>query len=156
MRTGFLRKISFADLTLLLRVAPACTLGVSCATPSQPQAITVTGLDYAFQAPDSVNAGSAMVTFTNRGTVRHELYFVRLRLGRTLADFVRATTVAERRALTDQSGSILVAEPGQSAASRLLVELTAGRSYALLCFLRDTTDAPQHVSLGMARAVYAR
>jgi hypothetical protein len=157
MRKGLLRTISFPDLARLLRVVPPCALAVSCATPSQPlQTITVTGLDYAFQAPDSVSAGSAIVTFTNRGAVRHELYFVRLRLGRTLADLVRVTTGPERLALTDDSGAILVAEPGQSAPSRLLVDLTAGRSYALLCFLRDTTGAPQHVSLGMARAVYAK
>ncbi len=138
-----------SDPPILGLAAAAGVFAVSCAPDAQlPDTLTVTALDYAFLAPDSVPAGPAIVAFINQGSVRHELYFVRLRAGRTLAEFSRATTAQERRALTDQSGAILVAEPGQSSSTRLLVDLTSGRTYRLAVFLarHDQRTASYHSS----------
>ncbi len=134
-----------------------CAFALSCAhASSSPQTLTVVGTDYAFQAPDSVRAGPAVVSFVNRGTVRHELFLVQLHAGRTLADVIRATTPQERRAMIDGSGAVLFANAGETPPTRLLTELSPGRTYALLCFLRDTANALPHLSLGMAKTMHAK
>ena len=143
--------------TARLPLALVYALMSPCVSVAQlPPTISVTGMDYAFQAPDSVRAGPVIFAFVNRGTVRHEMFLFRLRTGRTLADMLRATDPQERRALTDQTGGVLFADGGQPSSGRLLVELAPGRTYALLCFLQDSADSPRHHSLGMAKSLHAK
>ncbi len=101
MRRGFPRAGSSARWALARQpLALTCALAFPRASVAQlPSTVTVTGLDYAFQAPDTVGAGLAIVAFVNRGTVRHEMFLLRLQVG---------------------------------------------------------TDAPQHLSLGMATTVHAK
>ena len=47
---------------------------------------------------------------------------------------------------------LLIAIPGDTAGGRLLATLLPGRTYALICALRDTPDAQPHVMLGMLAA----
>ncbi len=49
----------------------------------------------------------------------------------------------------DQQWGLLHAQSGQNALGRLDVNLLPGREYSLLCFFRDSANAPQHVTLGM-------
>ena len=147
---------SFAGI-VRLPLALVYALMLPCVSVAQlPPTVSVTGLDYAFQAQDTVRAGPVIFAFVNRGTVRHEMFLFRIRMGRTLADMLRATDPQERRALTDQTGGVLFAEAGQSSSGRLLVELAPGRTYALLCFLQDSADTPRHHSLGMAKSLHAK
>ena len=44
---------------------------------------------------------------------------------------------------------MLLAAPGDTAGGRIYVRLIPGRSYALVCVLRDNPDAKQHIDLGM-------
>jgi hypothetical protein len=46
--------------------------------------------------------------------------------------------------------------PGATSPARVTVELQAGRAYALLCTLRDTTTAPPHAALGMVRVLQVK
>jgi hypothetical protein len=43
--------------------------------------------------------------------------------------------------------------PGGTSPARVTVELQAGRDYALICTLHDTTTGPQHAALGMLRVL---
>ena len=140
----------------LLPLAAVLLLGSSPLTllAQSPRAVTVIGLDYAFQAPDTLPAGPATLSFHNRGTVRHELLFFLLNEGRSLGEFLRST-LEERMSQGHPVGAIF-AEPGQRAGAQLVVDLAPGRSYLLLCVIRDAPDKPPHVALGMAKALVVK
>lgn len=120
-----------------------------------PRAVTVIGLDYAFQAPDTLPAGPVTLSLLNRGTVRHELILLLLNEGRTLGELLQATTLEARMSLSRPLGLIL-AQPGQPADAQLIVTLAQGRSYVFLCVLRDAPDKPPHSAMGMAKALVVR
>lgn len=120
-----------------------------------PRAVAVIGLDYAFQAPDTLPAGPVTLSLLNRGTVRHELLFFVLNEGRTLGELLRSTTLEQRMSLGRLVG-IILAEPGQAAGAQLVVDLARGRSYVFLCVLRDAPDKPPHAALGMAKALVVK
>ena len=77
----------------LIPLAAVLLLGTSPATliAQSPRAVTVIGLDYAFQAPDTLPAGPATLSLLNRGTVRHELILYLLNEGRNPGEFLRST-----------------------------------------------------------------
>ena len=147
-----------AALTALALAALALA-GLPAASAGQtPTTVAVTGLDYAFQAPDTVKAGPVMLTFANHGTVRHEVVLVLLKEGRTLGDLVRAATPEERREVYEGGAvfGILIAMPGQRSLGRLAVDLAPGRTYVLLCNFRDAPEKPPHTTLGMIKGLYAK
>lgn len=136
-----------------------CTLFIADpghAAAQDARVVTVTGLDYAFRAPDTLEAGSVVVSLLNQGTVRHEVVIIRLKQGRTLSEYLRASTIEERRSLGDGLIGLILAESGQTAPGRLLAELEKGRTYALICNLRDAPDKPQHFTLGMAASLHVK
>lgn len=136
-------------------VALVATLSGFLSAPilaQEPRLVSIVGLDYAFQAPDTIPAGPVMFSLLNRGTVRHEMVLYILHEGRTLADYLRAATAQERQGLGRAVGLIL-AEPGQPALARMVVDLVRGQSYVLLCNLRDAPDKPPHNRLGMGKAL---
>lgn len=121
----------------------------------EPRPVAIVGLDYAFQGRDTIPAGPAIFSFVNQGAVRHEMVIYILNEGRTLADYLRAATAQERQGLGRAVGLIL-AEPGQPALARMVVNLAKEKSYVLLCNLRDAPDKPQHNTLGMGKALIVR
>jgi hypothetical protein len=139
------RRIPFA-------VALVCLSSPKGLLAQDPRPVSIIGLDYAFQAPDTLRAGPAIFSFLNRGSVRHEMVLYVLNDGRTLGDYLRATTAEERRPLGRAVGLIL-AEPGQPALGRLVVDLVTGQSYVLICNLRDAPDKTPHNALGMGKAL---
>src|SRR4029453_81247 len=62
-----------AALVALVTVSPSCRQRVST--------VTVAGTDYAFQAPDTLSGGRALISFQNRGRVPHELVMALLKPG---------------------------------------------------------------------------
>ena len=141
----------------LIPLAAVLLLGFSppTLTAQSPRAVEVIGLDYAFQAPDTLPAGPVTLSLVNRGTVRHELLFFVLKEGRTLGELLRATTIEQRMSLGSLVG-IIIAEPGQPAGAQLVVDLAQGRSYVFLCVLRDAPDKPPHAAMGMAKALVVK
>jgi hypothetical protein len=96
----------------------------------------------------SLPAGQVLVTFTNGGTMAHELRLVRIRDG----DFgaYRAAVLAATGAfasLGDEVASSPSIDRGKS--STFGAELTAG-TYALVCFL-PATEGKVFAQLGMIR-----
>jgi|SRR5687767_7244679 len=135
---------------VLLLVSPPPTL-----IAQSPRAVTVIGLDYAFQAPDTLPAGPVTLSLLNRGTVRHELILLLLNEGRTLGELLQATTVEARTSLGRAIG-LIFAQPGQPADAQLIVNLVQGRSYVFLCVLRDAPDKPPHSAMGMVKALVVK
>ena len=140
----------------LIPLVAVILLGSSPATliAQSPRAVTVIGLDYAFQAPDTLQAGPTTLSLLNRGTVRHEVLLFLLNEGRSPAEFLRAALDA--RISMGRAVGALFAEPGQPAGAELVVDLTRGRSYLFLCVIRDAPDKPPHVALGMAKALVVK
>ena len=137
----------------LIPLAAVCLLGSSPSTlvAQSPRPVTVIGLDYAFQAPDTLPAGPATLSLLNRGTVRHEVLLFLLNEGRSPGEFLRSTQ-DERISMGRAIGAIF-AEPGQPGAAQLVVDLVRGRSYLFLCIIRDAPDKPPHIALGMVKAL---
>jgi hypothetical protein len=118
--------------------------------PSEPQDITVTGSDYAFQLPDSLQAGPTVLHFTNAGKVAHEMGMALLKPGVTLDQVLaRIKAGASPDSLLDGIVGILIAQPGVPVVGGLSVELLPGRTYALFCNFQDAPDKPPHSALGM-------
>lgn len=132
-------------------------LAVACAPSESPNAVTVGGLDYAFQAPDTLPAGPTVFRFENRGEVRHEMILVRLKEGVTIQQLMDGVqSGSDPSEFLEGGPGILLAQPGQTTEARLLVDLLPGRTYALVCNLRDSPDTQPHTVLGMRDSFYVR
>lgn len=128
----------------------------------RPHEIRVVANDYALLGPDSVSAGSARFSLENHGHVVHELLLGLLQRGKGAREMVEAAKANVR--IRDLSQHYLegppygaqFAWPGATSPAHVTVTLQAGRDYALICTLRDTTTAPQHAALGMVRVLRVR
>jgi hypothetical protein len=124
-------------------------------TPTQPprqptREILITGLDYAFQAPDSAPPGPVLLRFRNAGQVRHEVAVALLKPGITLARVAQSTAAGGRPdSLIEGVVGILIAGPGATALGSLTTEFLPGRTYGLVCNFQDAPDKPRHMALGM-------
>lgn len=125
--------------------------------PEVPQQIEVVAHDYAFSPlPRHVAAGPTVFSFANQGTVRHEASISRLRDGVTVDDLLKVVREGGRaRDVVESSVGILIAGPGTSPDGKLRVDLLPGKSYVVICTLRDRPDAPAHAMLGMYAAFKA-
>src|SRR5690348_8285037 len=87
---------------------------------AEPQAVLVSGTDYAFQVPAHIRAGETLFSFENRGTVRHELSIILVKQGFD-TDSVMAGIVAgsPRRNFVDGQGALIVARPGEPPGPRI-------------------------------------
>jgi hypothetical protein len=139
---------------------PAMTLGMAMlGCGERRHEIHVVASDYALLAPDSITPGIARFTLENRGRVVHELVLGLLQRGKGAREIVEAAQANVR--LRDLSAHYLegppfgaqFAWPGATSPARVIVELQAGREYALICTLRDTIAAQQHAALGMLRVL---
>lgn len=133
----------------------AVIASVGCTAPDPgPNEIAVRGTDYAFDVPDSLPPGLTSFGFENAGQVPHEMILVRLKEGVTLPQVLEAaTTGADPREFMEGGAAILIAAPGTTASSRMLVDLMPGRAYALVCNFQDAEDQPPHIALGMASPI---
>lgn len=127
-------------------------LGTACTPPARQVAII--GQDYAFQAPATLPAGPATITFENHGAVAHELSIARLRPGITMDSALAGVRAgATPDSFIDGTVGILVARPGHPSLGALHVDLAAGRTYALVCQFQDAPDQPPHMAKGMIGSI---
>lgn len=157
MELGALTRFTPRHLAKALAIsALAASPSISKVSAQAPNSVTIRGLDYAFESPDTIAGGPTLFTLENRGTVRHEVAIARIKEGHTFAEVFAARTPAERNALLDALVGLIIADPGKNALGQLLASMDKGRSYVLFCNLRDAPDKPQHMTLGMARLLYVR
>jgi uncharacterized cupredoxin-like copper-binding protein len=139
--------------SLQLALAALLLAPMACQAPSPPpgpQAITVAASDYAFQLPDSLQAGPTVLHLKNAGQVDHEMGMALLKPGVTLPQVLaRIKAGGSPDSLLDGLVGVLIAKPGVSALGGLSVDLLPGRTYALFCNFQDGPDKPPHSSLGM-------
>lgn len=113
--------------------------------------VAIIGVDYAFvQLPATLVAGPTLFSFENRGTQRHEMSIALLKPGVALESLLAAKPASvSSRAVSDSIIGLLLARPGERSGGRLYANLISGRTYVVVCTLRDTPDARQHRDLGM-------
>ena len=141
------------SLALAAILATALT---SCRPAQDIHRVTVSGTDYAFGALPAIRPGLTAFGFENRGKVKHEMILARLKEGVTLKQVLDlAQSGADPDSLADAAG-VLFAGPGQRSGGELLVQLTPGRTYAMVCTFRDAKDKPPHVALGMVTSFTAQ
>ncbi len=143
----------------LAALSGAVALAAGCAkkevppaVQSSPNHVVVTASDYAFQAPDSISAGLEMFHLLNKGPSIHHIQLVQLDSGKTMADLMTALKKSGPPPpwIRMMGGPNAVAPTGVDTGFTYMT-LQAG-SYALLCFVPDSTGAP-HAARGMARAL---
>jgi hypothetical protein len=160
-RAGQLRVAAFVVMSL----AGSGFRSVRGQRPGSPQDpdpahVAIIGTDYAFvQLPTTLAAGPTLFSFENRGSKRHELSIALLKSGvpaeSLLATAGRLASLSSR-AVSDSIVGILIARPTERSGGQLYVRLIAGRTYIVVCTLRDTPDAPPHMSLGMVGSFHVR
>jgi hypothetical protein len=139
-----LRRAFLVSLGAPLLAAPACR------PQAAPREILVTGVDYAFQLPDTLSPGRTILRFHNAGAVPHEMGLALLKQGITLARVLEVVKAGgSPDSLTDGAVGILIARPGATTLGALATDLLPGRTYALFCNFRDAPDKPPHSMLGM-------
>ena len=114
--------------------------------------VAVVGTDYSFiQLPSTLAAGPTLFAFENRGTKRHEMSIALLKPGVTVERLVRPgePITVSSRAVTDSIVGLLIARPGERSGGQLYANLLSGRSYVVVCTLKDSPDARPHTELGM-------
>jgi hypothetical protein len=119
---------------------------------AEPAHVTVVGTDYAFvQLPTTLGAGPTLFAFENHGAKRHEMSIVLLRPGVAAESLIGGgdRPAVSSRAVSDSIIGLLLARPGERSGGQLYANLVVGRTYVVICTLRDTPDAHQHADLGM-------
>ena len=122
------------------------------ALTAEPAHVTVIGTDYAFiQLPAELRAGPTLFAFENHGTKRHEMSIALLKPGIAVESLVAGGESASvsSRAVSDSIIGLLIARPGEQSGGQLYAKLVVGRTYVVICTLRDTPDAHRHADLGM-------
>jgi hypothetical protein len=124
--------------------------------------VQVVAFDYALQAPDSVPAGQLTLELDNRGQRDHELIVGLLKPGMGADEIVAfhkrgvSLRLAPTAYLDGAMAGMLYAAPGTRSPARLSLPTIPGRSYILLCQLRDSVGATPHVLFGMFKVLHVR
>ena len=139
-----------------LALAGGATLGCNRkpATPPAPptaNVVSVTGSDFAFAAPDTIPAGLTTVKFVNAGKEPHQVVFLRIDSGKTLADLQTvmkdpAAKVPGWLAFPMGANGIVPADSETATAT-----LTPGH-YVMVCFI-NSPDGTPHMNKGMLRPI---
>lgn len=132
-------------------IAALSTEGDANEAPLPDASITIDAVDYAFEAPASIEVGAdTVIELTNSGSEPHEVNLVQLAPGATVADFLAGLSPDSTEPPPGLPiGGIQAILPGDS--QRATVNLAAG-SYALICYIPDAGGTP-HFALGMATAL---
>jgi hypothetical protein len=133
--------------------APAAARPAVASHPSRysGRVVTITAKDYAFEAPDSVEAGYVTMRLLSRGKELHHVQVIRLDEGHTLKDLFEAMKDPAAKPpawMVEVGGPNAPVPGGESAASLTLVP----SRYALLCFIPSPDGVP-HVMKGMAKEI---
>jgi plastocyanin len=115
-------------------------------------AVNVSGGDYSFESPETLETGYQTLTFTNTGKELHHLQLVRLNDGVTLEQFQAAMPQGEAAMmpLVELVGGVGLVVPGQTATAT--VHLEKPGIYVELCFVPDANGVP-HLALGMVKPI---
>ncbi|MBA3257908.1 MAG: hypothetical protein H0T68_00390 [Gemmatimonadales bacterium] len=110
--------------------------------------VTVTTMDYAFEAPAKIPAGLTTFQLVNNGPSLHHVQLVKLEDGKTADDFMAALKSGGHPPRWASMAGGPNPREGRSAASTTL--MVEPGNYAMICFI-PTADGVPHVMKGMVR-----
>src|SRR5690349_14112685 len=118
--------------------------------PASPNVVTITAADYTFNLPDTIPAGLTTFRLVNQGKELHHASLVRLRDGKTVADFQAGLAAAMKNhtpppAWMEFAGGPNAVTLGDTAIATQLLE---PGSYVFVCWI-PTLDGVPHVVKGM-------
>lgn len=112
---------------------------------------TIVAKDYAYEAPESVEAGLTEIRLRNAGPELHHVQLIRLEQGKTFADLAAAMqSHGPPPAWAKDVGGPNTPVPGGESVA--VVDLAPG-NYAIVCFIPSPADGKPHVAKGMAKAL---
>jgi hypothetical protein len=123
-------------------------LATEPATGAELPEVQITGLDYSYDAPESIVGGYTRITFENASDAEdHQAQLFRLNEGATFDDFTAALPEGEAAvfALGTAAGG---PGAGPGLANENVLNLDAG-SYVLLCLIPSPSDGVSHAAKGM-------
>lgn len=126
-------------------VAPAA--GAVAAVAPTPD-ITITLSDYTFTESTPLTAGHHVIKVENSAAQGHELVFIKVDSGKTMADVMKWGEKPQGPPPFSPMPGTTGLSTGQS--NIVSVDLVPG-DYAFLCFYPDTKDGKPHVMHGMAK-----
>lgn len=141
-------------VALALAAGALCGCNRKPAPPPAPPTATVVAItanDFSFVAPDTIPAGLTTVRLQNAGKEVHQVVFMRIDSGKTMADI--ATVMKDPAAKVPGwlyfplgANGIVPADSANATAT-----LAAGH-YVLVCFI-PSPDGTMHVNKGMVRPI---
>ncbi len=121
------------------------------APPAAMNSFTITAVDHAFQAPDTVPGGLTRIVYVNAGPSFHHAQLVRLSDGRTydslMAAFRTMGPTDAPPSWMHMAGGPNTGMPGDTTA--VMQTLEPGH-YAIICMIPDSAGVP-HIAHGMTR-----
>jgi len=111
--------------------------------------VTVTTVDYAFQAPDTIAAGRTTLRLVNHGKDFHHIWLIKLEGGHTLPELVEATKTPGPlpKWAVDVGGPNSPMPGGENSAT---LDLEPGK-YVMVCVIPAMTDGQPHFMKGMMK-----
>jgi len=111
--------------------------------------VTVTTVDYAFQAPDTIAAGRTTLRLVNNGKDFHHIWLIKLEGGHTLPELIEATKTPGPlpKWAVDVGGPNSPMPGGENSAT---LDLEPGK-YVMVCVIPAMTDGQPHFMKGMMK-----
>jgi len=139
-------------------IVAGLALGAACAKPAPPPAgpnvVTITAMDYVFALPDTIPAGLTTLRLVNQGKELHHASLVRLKDGKTVADFQSGLQAAMQShspppAWIAFTGGPNAITPGDTGVATQTLE---PGNYVVVCWI-PTADGTPHIMKGMMHAM---
>ena len=113
--------------------------------------VTVTTVDYAFQAPDTIAAGRTTLRLVNNGKDFHHIWLIKLEGGHTLPELVEATKKQGPmpKWAVDVGGPNSPMPGGENSAT---LDLEPGK-YVMVCVIPAMADGQPHFMKGMVKEI---
>lgn len=110
------------------------------------------GLDYAFESPDTIEAGLVTLEFENIGKEDHHLQLARLNDGVSFEQLVTTLQTESEAALAliETVGGVGIIQPGVT--QSVTVDLQKPGLYVALCIIPNAEGIP-HLALGMIKPI---
>ncbi|MDF1504642.1 hypothetical protein [Roseisolibacter sp. H3M3-2] len=123
---------------------------VAAKRAAAPRVVTIKTMDYAFEAPASIPAGTTTFRIENAGKELHHVWLVKLEQGKTVGDYLQALQAVAKGEAPPPSWAVDVGGPQPGVPGALAdgtLTLDAG-NYVIVCHI-PAPDGQPHIAKGM-------
>jgi uncharacterized cupredoxin-like copper-binding protein len=125
--------------------------------PAAPNVVTISAVDYAFNVPDTIPAGLTTFRLVNQGKELHHASLIRLKDGKTVADFQSGLQAAMKTQGPPPPWISFVGGPNAVTPgdTGLATQTLEPGNYVFVCWI-PTADGTPHIMKGMMRAMVVK